>query len=860
MIRLHPGFVRAFRLSAPRTGLLACAVLLGACETLPLDIEDQRNSGALPAEPGAAVPSNEVQAPEVATGPESKIDPRLLSDPLAAEPLEVIAILDEAAMPKIAQAKPGLSNLFPVRDNAERFGLAQQKLLERLRGQQVTPTHRYQNLPAMKVRVDSPEALMALASDSAVSRVVRNEAHSIIDVASPALSLIQQPKAASDGKLGAGATVAVLDTGTNYKTAPFNCATAGAANCPIVYAADFAPEDNNVDDNGHGTNVSGIVLSVAPSAKIVALDVFRGASGWTTDIMAAIDWCIANKAKYNIVAINMSLGSGSFGSACAQDALAVSVASARAAGILSAIASGNAGTTSTISSPACAPDAVSVGAVHASNLGGLNWGSCGDSTTAADKVACFSNSSAQLTMLAPGVQIRAAGITMSGTSQATPHVAGAIAVLRSAFPAETPTAIVTRLTSYGVPVKDPRNGLTKPRLDLWASLSGASGTPAPGTSPTPQPSPEPGPTGTITLNKGVLFSKSNTVTAALATTSGVATQVCLSESSSCTKWVTKAAAFTVILSAGNGSKTVNAWWKNAAGAISATPASATISVDGTAPVDGTLTGTANVLSVDFNWSDFSDAGSGLYSYRLLLGSAAIAAGCGTGTVVYEGPNTSFSKTFASAGTIFARVCAKDALGNMSAGKTISMALVIPPRNAEVNATTTTLRIGSEANGTSFEDACPAGQVLIGLSGSMSNATTSAVHRQITGKCGVVQTAGPKVTITAAAALPTRGSTGVGTWTRVCAANQVVVGFAGRSSTVVNQLTLACAPLTATSMSPGAAVNVGTAVALAAAGGTGGTAVGGIKCGAGEVANMARVRTSANLDAFGLGCAKITVGN
>lgn len=860
MIRLHSGFAHAFRLSAPRTGLLACAMLLGACETMPLDIEDTRNSGALPATPGAAAPSNEAQAPEVATGPEAKIDPRLLSDPLAAEPRQVIALLDEGAMPKLAQVKPGLTNVFSLNGNAERIEVAQGKLIDRLRGERVTATHRYQNLPAMKVRVDSPEALMALAADPAVVRVVRDEAHSMINVVSPALALIKQPNAASAGKLGSGATVAVLDTGTNFRTAPFNCTAAGATNCPVVYAADFAPEDNNVDDNGHGTNVSGIVLSVAPSAKIVALDVFRGASGMTTDIMAAVDWCIANKVKYNIVAINMSLGGGSFGNACAQDALAISIASAKSAGILSAIATGNSGITNAIASPACAPDAVSVGAVHASNLGGLSWGSCGDSTTAADKVACFSNSSAQMTILAPGVQINAAGITMSGTSQATPHVAGAIAVLRSAFPAETPTAIVARLTSFGVPVKDARNGLTKPRLDLWASLNGAAASPAPGTSPTPTPAPAPGPTGSITLNSGAPFTKSSTVTAALVTTSGTATQVCLSEMSSCTKWVTKASAFSVILSAGNGRRTVNVWWKDAAGTISASPASASINVDSTAPVDGTLSGTANILDVTFNWSGFTDAGAGVYSYRLLVGSTAIAAGCAMGTVAYEGPNTTFFKTFTAAGTIHARVCAKDALGTMSAGKTISMALVIPPRNATVSPTTATLRMGSEANGTSFEDACPAGQVLTGFSGSTSSATTAAVHLQITGKCGIVQAAGSKVTITAAAALPPRGNIGTAAWSRVCPINQVVVGFAGRSSTVVNQLSILCAPLTATSMTPGAAVTVGTAAAVAAVGGTSGIIVAAIKCGTGEVARMSRVRTSANLDAFGLGCGRITVGN
>ena len=131
----------------------------------------------------------------------------------------------------------------------------------------------------------------------------------------------------------------------------------------------------------------------------------------------------------------MSLGGGVRSTTtCPSDPLAVSVSSARAAGILSAVASGNSGNLNAISSPACGPDAISVGAVHAANLGGLSWSTCSDNATAADKVACFSCSSSFLTILAPGVMITAAGITMSGTSQATPHVAGAIAVLAAAFP------------------------------------------------------------------------------------------------------------------------------------------------------------------------------------------------------------------------------------------------------------------------------------------------------------------------------------------------------------------------------------------------------------------------------------------
>jgi uncharacterized repeat protein (TIGR01451 family) len=113
-----------------------------------------------------------------------------------------------------------------------------------------------------------------------------------------------------------------------------------------------------------------------------------------------------------------------------------------------------------------------VGAVYDSNIGGLNWGSCVDNSTSADKVACFSNSSSYLTILAPGVNISAAGIIESGTSQASPHVAGAIAVLRSAFPSESLIQTQSRLINNRViKVTDLANNITTPRLDLLQAVA-----------------------------------------------------------------------------------------------------------------------------------------------------------------------------------------------------------------------------------------------------------------------------------------------------------------------------------------------------------------------------------------------------
>ena len=77
-------------------------------------------------------------------------------------------------------------------------------------------------------------------------------------------------------------------------------------------------------------------------------------------------------------------------------------------------------------------------------------------------------------MLAPGSTISAGGITQSGTSQAAPHVAGALAILRSTYPGETLAQVQGRLTANGVGVLDSRNGLTKPRLNLLAAARPAN--------------------------------------------------------------------------------------------------------------------------------------------------------------------------------------------------------------------------------------------------------------------------------------------------------------------------------------------------------------------------------------------------
>lgn len=191
-------------------------------------------------------------------------------------------------------------------------------------------------------------------------------------------------------------------------------------------------------------------------------------------MISGINWAIANRATYNIVAVNLSLGDGSRNTvACGNkgtNPYVTPIRNAKSAGIVTVVSAGNEGYADALSRPACTPDAVSVGAVYDANAGGVQWSVCTDASSTADKIPSMSNTASFLDMLAPGAFITAAGSTLAGTSQAAPHVAGAIAILKAEYPAETPDQLVSRLVSTGKPLTDQRAGGVFPRLDLLAAL------------------------------------------------------------------------------------------------------------------------------------------------------------------------------------------------------------------------------------------------------------------------------------------------------------------------------------------------------------------------------------------------------
>jgi len=354
----------------------------------------------------------------------------------------------------------------------------------------------YRSLPILHVRLSSRAELRRVAADPAVIGVAADRRYQT--TLTQSLPLIGQPAAAGAGHTGANTAVAVLDSGVDFNRPAFgNCAGGpGSAGCKVVLAQDTAPDDGQLDDAIlHGTNVAGIVVGVAPDTQILAYDVFHPSGGaLESDVLEAINGAIANQATFNVVAMNLSLGipEDYFTSPCSSGSFtfASAFANARAAGIVPVVAAGNNafanGTFHVgIGRPACSPGALPVGAVYDSNVGSQGWGGpdlndvCFDDTTTADQITCFSQAWANSMILAPGALISAAGVEQGGTSQASPHVAGAVAVLVDSFPAATPDMVQTAILTSGPLILDTLVNVNFHRLDLPAAIATLAGLPPP---------------------------------------------------------------------------------------------------------------------------------------------------------------------------------------------------------------------------------------------------------------------------------------------------------------------------------------------------------------------------------------------
>lgn len=248
----------------------------------------------------------------------------------------------------------------------------------------------------------------------------------------------------------------------------------------------------------HGTHVAGIAAGaqgVARGAKILAIQVFSWfpkescdgtspcAMSYSSDQIKGLERINSLKSTYSMASANMSLGSGSYTATCDSDNLSIKsiIDTLKSNGIATIIASGNSGYISSIGSPACVSTAVSVGATwDVAGQSNSCDGNASPATSAVDAVTCYSNSYSSLSLLAPGSLINApipnGGYgNWSGTSMATPHVAGAWAVLKEKSPTASVDSLLTTLQNTGKSVVDTRNGITKLRIDVLAAINSLAG-------------------------------------------------------------------------------------------------------------------------------------------------------------------------------------------------------------------------------------------------------------------------------------------------------------------------------------------------------------------------------------------------
>ncbi len=294
------------------------------------------------------------------------------------------------------------------------------------------------------------------------------------------------------GYTGLGINVAVIDSGIDTdhpdleESVVWEECFLSADSCPVT-GTDRASGTGSAEDNaGHGSHVSGIITSdsetyrgIAPDAGIVAIKILNSSgNGTLSDLVAALDWVADNHETYHIRIVNLSLGSFVYEGICDSQNLSISEAAnaVKAEAIILFAASGNDGADYRIDVPACLSSVFSIGAVYDADVGQRSYYlTCTDETTTQDQIACFSNVSTVLDLLAPGARItstdRYGGTAIgSGTSMACPHAAGMAALLLEANPSLTPDDLLTLMSTTGTPLYDDRISLWFPRIDIAAAL------------------------------------------------------------------------------------------------------------------------------------------------------------------------------------------------------------------------------------------------------------------------------------------------------------------------------------------------------------------------------------------------------
>ncbi|MCA9538325.1 MAG: S8 family serine peptidase [Myxococcales bacterium] len=383
-----------------------------------------------------------------------------------------------------------------VRSDRRRQALARRQadVLGRLPAAARGTARSYKYSPWLALNADAA-TLAALNRDGNVISVVPDSL--IAPALGVSVPLIEADLTAANGFDGSGTAIAILDTGVDAThpmlagrvafqacTSGLDCVFGEAMGAP---AAPCVGVQAGVEGCDHGTHVAGIAAGdgssagmlsgVAPGADILAFQVFHRTDDCGDDPapclrsrssaqLAALEQVFDLRASgWNIAAVNMSIGGGISLTSCGDDPLTGMVLALATLDVPVVISAGNDNFALGVSAPSCIPLAVTVGA-----------------TTKGDDVWIDpphgSNGGLQLDLFAPGANIQSS-VTggahllghMSGTSMAAPHVAGAFAALRHAVPERNFMEHLSALQATGVPITDPRNGLTTPRIDVAAAMA-----------------------------------------------------------------------------------------------------------------------------------------------------------------------------------------------------------------------------------------------------------------------------------------------------------------------------------------------------------------------------------------------------
>ena len=372
-----------------------------------------------------------------------------------------------------------------------RIGSDQATLRSALRGLHHRVLREFKTVPYVGLEVDYDTLRVLDSLPGLATRV--HEDMLLRPMLAQSAPLIKAPDAWNAGWDGSGQVIVIVDTGVDKHHAFL----AGKVIEEACYSAEGSCPNGNTSQTGsgagvpctyapsgcrHGTHVAGIAAGtgstfsgVARGAKIMAIQVFSRFTGefcanqeedpctlsWSSDQVAALERVYQLRATHEFASANLSLGSGTtYSAACNSQnpAMTAVIANLRSAGIATVVASGNGGDVDGISSPACISSAISVGATS-DGSGGL----------ASDLVMDFSNSASFLSLLAPGYQINSSVpgggfAAFAGTSMAAPHVAGAWAIARQAFPTASVDDVLAGFRNTGKLVLDPGNHLTFARI------------------------------------------------------------------------------------------------------------------------------------------------------------------------------------------------------------------------------------------------------------------------------------------------------------------------------------------------------------------------------------------------------------